>query len=862
MSSLLEEAILLHKKGQLTEAENLYKSILKSSANNFEVIHLLGIIKIQLKQFEEATVWLNKAISINPNNHSVFNNLGVCYKELNKYPEALNNFKTALKIKPDYSEVYNNLGIVYRFLENYNEAIKNYDEAIKLKPNYAEAYNNLGLIYLKQEEFEKAKNLFEQATKLKPSYSEAYNNLGNVYKNLKNYNYSIKYYILALKFNKNYLEAINNLGIIYLNQEQYDEAKSLFEQAIKIKPDYTEAINNLGIIYLNQEQYDEAKSLFEQAIKIKPDYTEAINNLGLVFLKLKDFKKAKINIDKAIILKDNFQNGYVALGSYFQSIEDHKNAELNYKKATEIKGKDVSVYLALLYLDLNDFQESEKILNKSIKLKPKDAKNYLYRSIVYNNKEEFHLSLQDLETAFKLDDTLYKSPYKVFMLISAKNKFCDWSGNKKLKNNLLNVTQKKDLKHLDAFGLFTIMDDIELTKNVTINKVEELSAGITRTVFNININKNKKIKIGYYSPDFYEHPVGYIVSELFTHHNKNEFEIIGFSLNPNYKTSSKIRNEIINGLDNFIECGNNNYLEIVEKSKNLKIDLAIDLAGFTGRNKFKSFIKRVAPIQINYLGYPGTMGTFHDYIVADLEVIPKEKQNFYSEKIIYMPGTFLPSFTKFDLSLNLTKENFGLKEKEFVFVNFNSHHKITPIIFNSWMRILKKVKNSILWLNEGNEYSRENLKKEASKRGIEEERIIFSRSMDYFNHTVKYKFCDLFLDTFPYTAHSTASSCLLSGCPLITIKGDSFHTRVSSSILLSLNLSELICKNIEEYENKIINIANSTDEINKVKKKLNDSLINLKTFNTKDYVINLEKAYNKIYERYHQRFSPENIFIK
>ena len=446
------------------------------------------------------------------------------------------------------------------------------------------------------------------------------------------------------------------------------------------------------------------------------------------------------------------------------------------------------------------------------------------------------------------------------MLICAKNKFCDWDGNKKLKNNLLNITQKKDLKHLDAFGLFTIMDNIELTQNVTINKVEELSLGISRTIF--NINKNKKIKIGYYSPDFYEHPVGYIISELFAHHDKSKFEIIGFSLNPNYRTSSKIRNEIINGLDNFVECGNDNYLEIVEKSKNLKIDLAIDLAGFTSRNRFKSFIKKVAPIQINYLGYPGTIGPFHDYIVADLEVIPKEKQRFYSEKIIYMPGTFLPSFTKFDLSSNLTKENFSLKEKDFVFANFNSHHKITPIIFNSWMRILKKVKNSILWLNEGNKYSRENLKKEANNRGIEIERIIFSKSINYFNHTIKYKFCDLFLDTFPYTAHSTASSCLLSGCPLITVKGDSFHTRVSSSILRNLNLSELICENIQEYENKATTIANSHQELQRIKNKLYNSLINSKTFNTKNYTENLEKAYNKIYERYNQKLKPENIFIE
>ena len=861
MSSLLEEALLLHKKGELTKAENLYKSILKSSTNNFEVIHLLGIIKIQLKQFEEATVWLNKAITIDPNNHSVFNNLGVCYKELKKYNDALNNFKIALNIKPDYAEAYNNLAIIYRSLENYDKAIENYNKAIKLKPDYAESYNNLGIIYLNQEKFDTAKDLFEQAIKIKTDYTEAYFNLGNVYRKKKDYQRSIKYFNLAIKFNKNYVEAFNNLGIIYLNQEKFDAAKDLFEQAIKIKPDYFEAINNLGITYLNQEKFDAAKDLFEQVIKIKHDYAEAYCNLGLVFLKLNNVKKAKLNIEKAIFLKDDFQNAYVALGSYYNKIEDYENAEISYKKAIEIKGKDVSLHLGLLYAGLGNFADSEKILSRLINLKPKDANNYFYRSIIYNNKLEFRLSLLDLEAAFKLNDTFYKSSNKVFMLLCARNKFCKWVENKKLKYNLLKITKKEDLKHLDAFGLFAILDDLELTNNVTFNKIEELASDATNEIpdINFNINKNKKIKVGYFSPDFHEHPVGYIVSELFSFHDKDKFEIIGFSLNPNQKIISKIRNKIINNLDNFVECGKSNYREIVEKSKKLKIDIAIDLAGFTVHNKLKSFIKRVAPLQINYLGYPGTLGPSFDYIIADLEVIPIEKQKFYSEKIIYMPETFLPSFTKFDFS---SKENIRLKEENFVFVNFNTHHKITPSIFNVWMRILKKIKNSVLCLSEGNEHSRENLRKEAMNRGIAAERIIFSKTMDYSTHVIKYKFCDLFLDTFPYNAHSTASSCLLSGCPLITIRGESFHARVSSSILSSLNLRELICDSMEEYENKIINIAQSPKELDKIKKKLNDSLIKLKIFNTDHYVKNLEKAYNKIYEKYHQKLKPENIFIK
>ena len=570
-----------------------------------------------------------------------------------------------------------------------------------------------------------------------------------------------------------------------------------------------------------------------------------------------------MNIDRAILLKGNLQNAYVALGSYFKFIEDYKNAELNYKKAIEIKGKDVSLHLAMLYLDLDNIEESLKILNKLLKSKP-IAKNYFYRGLIYNNAQQFALALQDLKKAFELNNNFYKSSFEVCMLLCAKIKFCDWFEFKKLKNFILNLTQVKNLKNLEPFGLFSFVSNPELIKKVTEAKFNDLSLSITSNKI-FNIKKNRKIKIGYYSPDFYEHPVGYIFSELITYHDKSRFELIGFDLNPKnkiLKTKSTIKNEIINKLDNYINCDNYNYLELVEKSKNLEIDLAVDLAGYTAHNKMKSFIKKLAPIQINFLGYPGTLGASHDYIIADLKVIPKKMQDFYFEKIIYMPDTYLPSFTKFDFSLNLTKESLGLKENQFIFASFNNHAKINPIIFDSWMRILKKVKNSVLIFNDGDENLKKNLRIEANNRGIAIDRIIFIKYLDYSSHAIKYKLCDLVLDTFPFTGHSTASTCLLSGCPLITIESDSFHTNVGSSLLSSLNLSELICNNFEEYENKAINIANSQNELRRIKDKLKDSLINSKTFNTKNYTKNLEKAYNKIYERYHHKLEPENIFIK
>jgi len=860
MSSLLEEAILLHKKGQLKEAENLYKSILKNSSSNFEVIHLLGIIKIQLKQFEEATVWLNKAISINPNNHSVFNNLGVCYRELKKYNEALNNFKIALNIKPDYAEAYNNVAIIYRSLENYNEAIENYHKAIKLKPDYAEAYNNLGIVYLKIKEFEKSRNNLDQATKLKPDYAEAYYNLGNVHKNLQQFEKSIQYYKTAYKLKKNYYEAYNDLGIAYLNQEEFEKAKDTLNEAIKLKPDYAEAYNNLGIVYLSLKNFDQSKNSLNEAIKLKPDYAEAYNNIGMLHFKLKKFEESKINIDRAIKLKPDYAKAYVSLGSYYEVTEEYEKAEINYKKAIEFGEKSGSNNLGILYLNLGNHKGAEEIYNEIIKSKPKYAEGYFLRSLVYSNSGRSHLALEDLKKSFKLKPEFYTQQDKIYNLLSTQNKICEWDDYKKITNKLIGNLKNDLVKDINPFGLLTFSDSLELIKKVTEEKIKELSLGNIETKF--NINKNKKIHIGYYSPDFKEHPVGYILSELLNYHDKDRFEITGFSLSPDPGATCKVKNKIINSMDKFLDCSNKKYLDIIEESKKLKIDIAIDLAGFTAFNKIKTFIKRTAPIQINFLGYPGTLGHQNDYIISDLEVIPKEKQNFYFEKIIYMPNTFLPSFTKFNANSDLKKENFNLKESSFVFANFNNHGKITPSIFNCWMRILKKVKGSILWLMDGDEYSRANLKKEAIKRNVESERIIFSTRLDYYEHNVRYKFCDLFLDTFPYNAHSTASSCLFSGVPLLTIKGEAFQSRVASSLLKDLEMGELICSNVEEYENKAITIANSHKESQRIRKKLHDTLANSKTFNTKNYTENLEKAYNKIYERYHQKLKPENIFIK
>ena len=345
-------------------------------------------------------------------------------------------------------------------------------------------------------------------------------------------------------------------------------------------------------------------------------------------------------------------------------------------------------------------------------------------------------------------------------------------------------------------------------------------------------------------------------------HNRDEFEVFGYSLHGNQQV--EIRQRLINSFDRFVDVQKLSNKDIACKARQDGIDIAIDLNGYTQNARTKIFAYRAAPIQINYLGFPGTMGTdFMDYIVADRHIIPPGNQKYFNEKILYLPNTYMPTDNGRELSeRHMTRRDMGLPEEAFVFCCFNNNYKITSSEFDIWMRLLNKVEGSVLWLRQSNQWSELNIKKEAQRRKIDPERVVFAGRVPMAEHLTRQRLADLFIDTFSFNAHTTAAEALWTGLPVVTKTGQGFAARVAGSLLNSVGLPELITKNEHDYEMLISELATSQSKLIKIRKKLAANLLKQPLFDTEQYTKHIEDGYQQAYQNYFEGNPPKTITVQ
>ena len=496
--------------------------------------------------------------------------------------------------------------------------------------------------------------------------------------------------------------------------------------------------------------------------------------------------------------------------------------------------------------------------DKAIARKPDDADGYVNRGRVLLKLKRYEDALASLEAAVAL-----KPDYEFLCggVLLTKMRICEFSN---MEIEFVRISEKimrgeKAGRPIDIIAISSSLEVQRKTAEIWIRKGHSTHAALP------SIPKHparERIRIGYFSADFFNHPTMHLMAELIEKHDRSRFELIAFSFGP--ERNDEMRRKSMTIFDKFIDVRNMSDKDVALLSRNLEIDIAVDLKGLHFGARTGIFAWRAAPIQINYLGYSGTMGAeYIDYIIADPIVIPEESKQHYCEKIVYMPNSYQVNDTKRSISDKaFTREGLGLPPTGFVFCCFNDNFKITPRVFDCWMRILKQVEGSVLWLLEDNAKAASNLRMEASKRGVDATRLFFARRIPPDEHIARYRFAHLFLDTTPYNAHTTASEALWAGLPMLTQIGETFAGRVAASVLEAIGLPELITKSQSEYEARAIELAMSPEELSAIKDKLAKNRLTTPLFDTERYTRHLEAAYEAIWERYHLGLPPDHIYIQ
>ena len=671
-----------------------------------------------------------------------------------------------------------------------------------------EAINLITLINIKKENFQEALKYSNLASQLDDKNYENFFKNAMILQRLNKSDEALKNLELAINLNKKKAELYNLKAIIHENLGEDQKALENWGKAIKIKKDYAEVYFNIANYYNFNDNYEKSLDNYNKALQINNNYFLALVNRTDLYLKYQKYELALV--DYEIITN-----------------QEPNMTRMHYNKAVVLN-------------HLGQKKAAIASLNKAIELKAKFPKAYFLRGQIAWQFKLYKQALSDLEKAYSLK----KNSDFLNSLIILKSVLCDWNNIENYQKELVNFTKTEQKTEFPIFiQHFEDSPELELKAAEAFNRHIKV---FPRPAFK---NKKKKIRIGYYSADFRNHATAHLISRVFELHDKENFEIYAFSFCPlNEKDIWQKR--INNSCDNFIDVYKKNDQEISKLSKELEIDIAIDLMGFVNNNRYKIFAKGCAPIQINYLGYPGTCGpNIMDYIIADNILINEKNKKFFSEKIISLPNCYQPNDDKKIISeKKITKKEYNLPENKFIFCNFNRSYKINFKMLNIWSDILKQKDNSIIWLFADNEITKKNLKNEFSKLGINSSRVVFADPTDHSNHLARHRLADLFLDTYPYTGHTTTSDALWTGLPVVTKIGNSFSSRVSSSILSAISLNELITNCDEEYKSLILNLSNDKNKLNKIKEKIIENIKTKPLFNSKLYTENLENAYYKVFK--------------
>jgi len=824
VDALLVSAEIALRERDPARAIELYARVIQLRPNDAMAHYKRGNVFKDCGQLEAALASYDRAVALDPAYAEAFCNRGTVLERLNLLDAALDSYDQAVSLNVADAFAHYNRGNLLRRLARSAEALANYGHAIAAKPDFVEAHFCRGILLEELRRSDEALASYEKTIGIAPGMVHAHIRRGRLLHERQQTDAALASYDKAIAINPRFAEAHSYRGALLYDLQQWDAALESYDKAIEIDPAFAEAYYNRGVLHQARNQYDAATADYDKTISIIPHYAEAYLNRGAIRHARKQTDAALADYDKAAELDPGYAEAFVNRGT--------------------------------LLLELGHPDAALASLDRAVALAPESAGAHYGRGEAQAQMQQFLAAIASYDRVLAIKPNF---PSVLGKRAHVKMSLCDWSDFESEVERIA-AGVSSDMPVSAPLPVAALLDQPSLQHRAAQIWVraecppdDTLGAIPARP-------RNEKIRLGYFSADFRSHPVARLTANLFESHDRSRFEITAFSFGPD--AADAVRERIERAFDRFFDVRDRTDLQVATLARELGIDIAIDLGGFTAHCRTKIFALRAAPIQISYIGYLGTMGApYMDYLVADHTIIPPTHQGSYSEKIIYLPCYQVNDSKRRMSARQFTREELGLPRTGFVFSCFNAIYKLLPSTFETWMQILNRVPDSTLFLYAGSPIAEENLLKSAQSRGIGSHRIVFGEHLGVEDYLARFRVMDLFLDTWPYNAGTTASDALWAGLPLLTCMGQSFAGRCAASLLKAVDLPELITTEPQQYEDMAVHLATNPDRLAILRKNLADNRNTTLLFDTRSFTRHLESGYEQIWDRYQAHLPPAHINV-
>ncbi|HEY1721915.1 MAG TPA: tetratricopeptide repeat protein [Magnetospirillaceae bacterium] len=732
-------------------------------------------------------------------------------------------------------------------------------QVVGKNPGHDAAFHLLSIIAQEAGNLAAAREHLGRAIAIKDSFAPYHSNMGVLHEALGQLDDAAESCRKAIALDPAYAQSYFNLSGIALMQKRYDEAESSARALAALQPQMAEAHLNLGIALLGQGRVSEATDALDRVIPLNPARAATWFNLGGMRQELGHWDAAADCYRHAIERKPNYIEAHLELGNVLKAMGRLNDAIAGYCRALDINPNYVNAHgnLGVTLMAQGRVEEAVVAYRHALDLAPNRAKIHVDLGLALQTLKRPDEARTSFETALALDADSAEAESN---LLHLRRAFCDWRSFSADEARVVELIRRHVSGPMPFAALSSstsLADQLSCARTWIENHVSVPQSALPPRA----IGAVGRIRIGYLSADLHNHATSFLAAELFERHDRSRFEIYAYSFGPD--DGSAMRERLTRGFDHFIDIRALSHAEAAQRIRDDGIDILVDLLGHTQNSRTEIVAYRPTPICVNFLGFPGTMGAgFVDYILADPVVAPFADQPFYNERIVHLPECYQPNDTKRAVADTPSRASCGLPENGFVFCCLNAPSKVTPIVFDIWMRLLSAVPGSVLWLLEQNATTAQNLRREAEARGVSASRLVLGSALPNAEHVARYRLADLFLDTLPYNAHTTGSDALWAGLPVLTCVGETFAGRVGASLLKAVGLPELITTTLADYENLALRLAREPTELNRLKTRLIENRSTAPLFDIDRFTHHIEAAYSRMVERHRARLKPEAFAVE